>query len=151
VSWQARAVATLRRICTSARGAVVEQSLVVVSRTVHCLTRTVTISLNGGWEVDLVIVIMNTKQHTVIAFTSLPLLHSLPLHFMINLFSYLCFFSFLSYHLSHLSNLIHSLLLLLLVLLLLLLPTALFSTLSPSSPFPYTISSLPFDLILHNT
>ena len=47
VSWQAKAVATLRRICTSARGAVVEQSLIVVSRTVHCLTRTVTIAHEG--------------------------------------------------------------------------------------------------------
>ena len=55
VSWQARAVATLRRICTSARGAVVEQSLVVVSRTVHCLTRTVTIALNGEWYVCSII------------------------------------------------------------------------------------------------
>lgn len=78
VSWQARAVATLRRICTSARGAVVEQSLVVVSRTVHCLTRTVTISLNGGWVVDLVIVIVDSVQHTAIPVPSLPLLYSLP-------------------------------------------------------------------------
>jgi hypothetical protein len=41
-------VATLRIICTSARGAVVEQSLVVVSRTVHCLTRTVIVAYEGG-------------------------------------------------------------------------------------------------------
>ena len=47
VPWQAKAVATLRRICTSARGSVVEQSLIVVSRTVHCLTRTVTIAHEG--------------------------------------------------------------------------------------------------------
>ena len=44
IPWQTKAIATLRRICTSARGATVEQSLIVVSRTVHCLTRTVTIA-----------------------------------------------------------------------------------------------------------
>ena len=49
VPWQAKAVATLRRICTSARGAVVEQSLIVVSRTVHCLTRTVIIAHEGAY------------------------------------------------------------------------------------------------------
>ena len=49
VPWQAKAVATLRRICTSARGAVVEQSLIVVSRTVHCLTRTVIIAHEGTY------------------------------------------------------------------------------------------------------
>ena len=47
--WQAKAVATLRRICTSARGAVVEQSLIVVSRTVHCLTRTIIIAHEGTY------------------------------------------------------------------------------------------------------
>ena len=49
VPWQCKAVASLRRICTSARGAVVEQSLIVVSRTVHCLTRTITIALDGTY------------------------------------------------------------------------------------------------------
>jgi hypothetical protein len=37
IPWQAKAVATLRRICTSARGAIVEQSLIVVSMTNICV------------------------------------------------------------------------------------------------------------------
>ena len=44
--WQSKAVVTLRRICTSARGVVVEQSLVVISRMVHCLTRTITVAFD---------------------------------------------------------------------------------------------------------
>ena len=72
VSWQARAVATLRRICTSARGAVVEQSLVVVSRTVHCLTRTVTIALNGRY-------ITTQQQHNALCYSPAPLLLPFPL------------------------------------------------------------------------
>ena len=47
IPWLTRAIATLRRICTSARGATVEQSLIVVSRTVHCLTRTITIAYDN--------------------------------------------------------------------------------------------------------
>ena len=130
MSWQARAVATLRRICTSARGAVVEQSLVVVSRTVHCLTRTVTISLNGGWAVGLVVVIVHTRYHSAI------LLPSCTPSFLFFLTSTSYLFS---YHLSHLS---HSLLLVLLLPLLLLLipllfPPVLLSPI-PSHPFHLT-------------